>query len=143
MKLKELMTSEVVKLESQASIQEAAEKMRSFNLSAIPVYQGRQLSGVITDRDITIRATADGRDPKKTLVSECLSSELMYGFEDQDIEEVRTLTEQRQIRQMPVLNRARKLVGFVCFMDLHAAKAFATPAFSFPQPNSPLGWGND
>ena len=53
-------------LRPDASIQEAAEKMRALNVSALPVYDGRELSGTITDRDLTVRATARGRDPKTT-----------------------------------------------------------------------------
>jgi CBS domain-containing protein len=61
--------------------------MRSLDVGALPVCDGRRLMGMITDRDITIRATAAGRDPKTTAVRDCLSAEPVYGFEDQDLED--------------------------------------------------------
>jgi CBS domain-containing protein len=73
---------------------------------------------MITDRDLTVRATAAGRDPKTTLVRDCLSSELVYGFEDQDLEEAQALMEQKQIRRLPVLSRDQQLIGIVAMADL-------------------------
>jgi len=84
------MSVEVAMVRSSVSIQEAAEKMRALNVGSLLVYDGRRLNGMITDRDITIRGTAAGQDPKTTLVSDCLSSELIYGFEDQDPQEGQT-----------------------------------------------------
>jgi CBS domain-containing protein len=64
MKLKDIMSTEVEIVPPDASIQQAAAKMRSLDVGALPVCDGRRLVGMITDRDITIRATAEGRDPK-------------------------------------------------------------------------------
>ena len=69
------------------------------------------LVGIITDRDIRIRATAEGRDPRTTAVRDCLGSEPVYGFEDQDLEDAQTLMEQKQIRRLPVMSRDNELVG--------------------------------
>src|SRR5438094_7214992 len=98
MKLKDIMSTEVEIVRPDASIQQAAEKMASLDVGALPVCDGRRLVGMITDRDITVRATASGRDPKTTPVSDCLSSEMAYGFEDQDLEEAQVLMEHKQIR---------------------------------------------
>jgi CBS domain-containing protein len=73
MKLKDIMSTKVEIVQPDASIQEAAEKMHSLDIGALPVCDGRRLSGMITDRDITIRAVAAGRDPKTTLVRDCLT----------------------------------------------------------------------
>ncbi|MDQ3622312.1 MAG: CBS domain-containing protein [Verrucomicrobiota bacterium] len=78
-------TVEVVRPDS--SVAEAADKMRSLDVGSLPVCDGRRLVGMITDRDITIRATADGRDPNNTLVRDCMSPEIVYCFEDQDVQE--------------------------------------------------------
>ena len=110
MKLKDIMSTEVEIVRPDALIQEAAEKMRSLDVGALPVCDGRRLIGMITDRDITIRATAEGRDPKTTVVGDCLSSEPVYGFEDQDLEDAQTLMEQKQIRRLPVMSRDNELV---------------------------------
>ena len=120
MKLKDIMSTEVEIVRPDASIQEAAEKMRSLDVGALPVCDGRRLIGMITDRDITIRATAAGRDPKTTVVQDCLSSEPVYGFEDQDLEDAQTLMEQKQIRRLPVMSRDKELVGIVALGDLAA-----------------------
>jgi CBS domain-containing protein len=120
MKLKDIMSTEVEIVRPDASIQEAAEKMRSLDVGALPVCDGRRLIGLITDRDITIRATAAGDDPKTTVVRDCLSSEPVYGFEDQDVEDAQTLMEQKQIRRLPVMSRDKELVGIVALGDLAA-----------------------
>ena len=80
---------------------------------------------MITDRDITIRATAAGRDPETTLVSDCLSSEPVYGFEDQDLGDAQALMGQKQIRRLQLLSSKKELVGIVALADM-AAKVDAT-----------------
>ncbi len=127
MKLKDIMSTEVVVVQPDASTQEAAKKMRFLDVGALPVCDGRRLSGMITDRDITIRAVADGRDPKTTPVSECLSSDLTYAFEDEDLHKAQALMEQKQIRRLPILSRDKQLVGIVALADL-ARKLGATTA---------------
>jgi CBS domain-containing protein len=82
---------------------------------------------MITDRDITIWATAAGHDPKTTPVEDCRSSEVVYCFEDQDVEDAQNLMEQKQVRRLPVLNRAKKLVGIIALANL-ATKAGAGKA---------------
>ena len=93
---------------------------------------------MITDRDITVRATAAGRDPKTTLVSDCLRSELVYGFEDQDLDEAQALMEQKQVRRLPVLSREKALVGIVALADL-ATKVSAAKAGQATQAISSSG----
>jgi CBS domain-containing protein len=118
MKLKDIMSTNVEIVQTDVSIQEAAEKMRSLDVGALPVCDGRRLRGMITDRDITIRAVAAGRDPKTTLVRDCLSSEPVYGLEDQELDDAQALMEQKQIRRLPVLSREKQLVGIVALADL-------------------------
>ena len=120
MKLKDAMTSQVQVVRPDASIQEAAEKMRSLDVGALPVCDGQQLKGMVTDRDITIRATAQACDPEATLVRDILSPELVYAFEDQDLEEAEQLMQEKQIRRLPVLSRDQQLVGIVALADVVA-----------------------
>ncbi|MBV9492087.1 MAG: CBS domain-containing protein [Verrucomicrobia bacterium] len=120
MKLKDIMTTQVEVVRPDTSIVEAAGKMRSQDVGSLPVVEGQRLVGVITDRDITIRVTAEGRDPKSTTVRECLSPDPASAFEDQDVDDAVQLMQQKQIRRLPVLNRDQQLVGIVALADLAA-----------------------
>jgi len=120
MTLKDIMTSQVEVVEPDTPIAEAAGKMRSLDVGALPVMEGQRLVGVVTDRDITVRATADARDPKTTPVRDCLSPDPAYGFEDQDIEEAAKLMQDKQVRRLPVLSRQQQLVGIVALADVVA-----------------------
>lgn len=120
MKIKNMMSTQVESVRPDASIQEAAQKMRTLDIGALPVVDGQQLKGMVTDRDITIRATAEARDPKTTTVREVLSPDLVSVFEDQDLEEAEQLMQERQIRRLPVLSRDRRLVGIVALADVAA-----------------------
>ena len=118
MQLKEIMTPAVEVVSPEASIREAAEKMRHLDIGPLPVCDGDRLVGMLTDRDITVRAVADGRDPVTTLVREVMTPDIVYGFDDQDVQDANRLMEQYQIRRLPVLNRNKRLVGIVSLGDL-------------------------
>ena len=118
MQLKEIMTADVEVIRPDSSIADAAKKMRSLDVGSLPVCDGERLVGMITDRDITIRATADGRDPNNTLVRDCMSPEIVYCFEDQSAEEAERLMQEKQIRRLPVLTREKQLAGIIALGDL-------------------------
>jgi CBS domain-containing protein len=118
MRLGEVMTMDIEVIGSDASLKEAAAKMKDLDVGLIPVCEGDELKGTLTDRDITVRATAQGRNPSKTKVSHIMSKEIAYCFEDQEIEEAMSLMEARQIRRLPILNREKRLVGIVSLGDL-------------------------
>jgi CBS domain-containing protein len=118
MQLKEIMTHEVEVISPEATLQDAAKKMQRFDIGPLPVCDGERLVGMLTDRDITVRAVAEGSDPTTTTVRQVMTSELVYGFEDQDIQDGTRLMEQYQIRRLPVLNRDKRLVGIVSLGDL-------------------------
>ena len=118
MQLKEIMTPGVEVISPEATIREAAEKMRHLDIGPLPVCDGDRLIGMLTDRDITVRAVAEGRNPVTTLVREVMTPDVVYGFDDQDIQDATRLMEQYQIRRLPVLNRTRRLVGMVALADL-------------------------
>lgn len=107
---------EIVSIDS--SLKVAATKMRELDVGLIPVCDGDRLQGMVSDRDITIRATADGRDPVKTKVSEIMSTDIAYCLEDQEVEEAISLMESRQIRRLPVLDADKRLVGIVSLGDV-------------------------
>jgi CBS domain-containing protein len=102
----------------EASLYEAAEKMSPRDTGPLPVCGGERLVGMLTDRDITVRAVAAGRDPRTTHVRDIMTPDVVYGFEDQDIQDAARLMEQYQIRRLPVLNRHKHLVGMVALGDL-------------------------
>jgi len=118
MRLGEVMTRDVEVIGPNAVLKEAATKMRDLDVGLIPVCDGDELKGTLTDRDITVRATAEGRNPSKTKVSAIMSTEIAYCFEDQEIEEAMSLMEARQIRRLPILNSEKRLVGIVSLGDL-------------------------
>lgn len=118
MELREIMTRDVEVVSSDASLKDAASKMKSLDVGLIPVCDGDRLQGMLTDRDITIRATADGRDPKTTKVNEVMSTDVAYCLEEQEVEEAASLMEARQIRRVPILNQNKRLVGIVSLADI-------------------------
>jgi CBS domain-containing protein len=118
MQLKELMTRGVEVIHPDATLQEAAQQMRGLDVGPLPVCDGEHLVGMLTDRDITVRATAEGRDPKTTKVRDVMTCEVIYAFEDQGITEAARLMEEHQIRRLLVLNRDKRLVGIVSLADL-------------------------
>ena len=118
MQLKDVMTPEVEVIAPEASLYEAAETMSHRDIGPLPVCEGERLVGMLTDRDITVRAVAAGRDPRTTPVRDVMTPDVVYGFEDQDVEDAARLMEQYQIRRLPVLNRGKQLVGMVALGDL-------------------------
>ena len=98
--------------------------MQQLDVGMLPIRDGDRLVGMLTDRDITLRATAEGRDPTKTRVREVMTPEVVYCFEDQDVSEAAKLMQEKQIRRLPILNREKRLVGIVSLGDLavHSAE---------------------
>jgi CBS domain-containing protein len=118
MQLKEIMTKEVELLDSEATVKEAAQAMKRRNIGALPLRKDDRLVGMLTDRDIVVRALADGLDISKVKVSQIMTSPIAYCFEDQSIEDAGKIMEEKQIRRLPVLNRQKRLVGFVSLADV-------------------------
>ena len=118
MKLQEIMSREVEVVVPEASLREAADKMRALDVGPVPVCDGKRVVGMLTDRDITVRATAAGCDPKTTLVHDAMSQEITCCYEDQDVQDAARLMEEKQIRRLLVMNRADDLVGIVSLGDL-------------------------
>jgi len=118
MQLKEIMTRGVDVIAPDATVRDAAQKMKQRDIGPVPVCDGERLVGMLTDRDITIRVVADGRDPATTPVREAMTADVLYCFEDQDVAEARRLMAEQQVRRLPVLNRNNWLVGMVSLGDL-------------------------
>ncbi len=123
MLVKFIMTLDVEWVSPETSIQEAARLMRSLDVGSIPVCaqtseQKSEIVGMLTDRDLAIRATAEGLDPIVTKVRDVMTESLVYCYEDQDVEDAVKLMEALQIRRLIVLNRDNRLVGIVTLGDL-------------------------
>lgn len=121
MLVRDVMTTEPVCVEPEATIQVAAGQMREMRVGFLPVCDNDKLVGSITDRDIAIRTAADGADPKKTQVKEVMTENVEYCFDDQELEEVSQSFTNKRIRRLPVLNRDKRLIG-VCSIGDIAAK---------------------
>ena len=118
MQLSKIITREVETIGPQASVKEAAQRMRSLDVGSLPVCDGRRLLGMVTDRDITIRISSEGRDVNTTPVTEAMTPEIAFVFEDEDVRRAAEVMKERQIRRLPVLDRSKNLVGIVSLGDL-------------------------
>lgn len=118
MLIEEIMTPTVEVIRSDASLQEAAIKMRDLNIGSLPVCDGNQLQGMITDRDIAVRAIAENRNPVHTQVKEIMTTDLYYCFQDQPLQEAAGMMQRHQIRRLPIVNHDKKLVGIIALGDI-------------------------
>lgn len=112
MKISEIMTREVETINPDQSICEAACAMARVDCGAILVHDGDRLVGVVTDRDITVRAVAEGLE-SDTPVSLVMSEHIRYCFEDEEVQHVAENMADIQLRRLPVLDRNKRLVGIV------------------------------
>jgi CBS domain-containing protein len=117
MKVREAMTRDVRLVKPDQPISEAARLMAELDIGALPVEENDRLVGMITDRDIAVRAVAAGRGPD-TAVGEVMSREIKYCFEDQSIDEVTQNMGELRIRRLPVLTRDKRLIGILSLGDL-------------------------
>jgi CBS domain-containing protein len=118
MKIFEVMTSNPEVIAPGQSIQKAARLMLETDTGALPVGDGAHLVGMVTDRDIAVRAVAEGRGPE-TPISEVMSDKLLFAWDDQDVDEVAIQMSDAQVRRFPVLSRQdQRLVGIVSLGDL-------------------------
>jgi len=118
MQLKDIMTRDVEVIAPDQSLQLAAEKMRALDVGPLPVCDGDRLVGVLTDRDIVVRGTAEGRDPFTTTVREVMTDDVVFAFEGDDVRHAAQMMRDKQIRRLLVLDRDRRLVGIVSLGDL-------------------------
>jgi len=117
MKVSECMSREVTIASPKQTIAEAARLMAECDSGVLPVGENDRLVGVITDRDIAIRAVAQKRGPE-TPVRDIMSKEVLYCYEDDDVEDCAGNMGDQQVRRLPVLNRDKRLVGIVSLGDI-------------------------
>src|ERR671918_2313747 len=117
MRVSEAMTRDVRVANPGQTIRDVAKIMAEIDAGAVPVGENDRLVGMITDRDIAIRAVAAGKGPD-TPVREVMSEEVKYCFDDEDLEHVAQNMSDIQMRRLPVVNRDKRLVGIVSLGDV-------------------------
>lgn len=116
--VRDVMTRGVETAAPDTPIAEVARRMRDLDVGSLPVTDGNRLLGIVTDRDLSVRATAAAKDPNNTRVREVMSPELAWVFDDEPADAAARVMRERQIRRLPVLDRTDRLVGVVALADL-------------------------
>jgi CBS domain-containing protein len=122
MKINEIMTRNVDCVSPSLKISLAAEKMLAEDIGFLPICEHNKVVGTVTDRDITIRSVAQGRDPRLAPVSEIMTSTVFHCYEDDDVETVAKTMEDDAVRRMLIFDRDENLVGVVSLGDIARAK---------------------
>ena len=117
MKVKEAMCNDVQLIGPDQTIRDAARRMVEIDAGALPVAEKDRLVGMITDRDIAVRAVALGKSPD-TKVRDIMSGEVLYCFDDEDLTHVSRNMSDMKVRRLPVVNRDKRLVGVISVGDI-------------------------
>lgn len=117
MKVREAMTEDVRVVSPEQTIREAAQMMAERDIGALPVGKDDRLVGMVTDRDIAVRAVGQGRGPD-TKIADVMSQEVMYCYEDDELDNVTHNMGDIQVRRLPVVSRDKRLVGIVSIGDI-------------------------
>ena len=120
--ISEVMTHDVRIASPDDTLETAARLMEEEDFGSLPVAENDQLVGMLTDRDIAIRAVARGLVPRDTTVREVMSAEIKYVYDDETVRDVARVMGDLHIRRLPVVNRAKRLVGIVSLGDLALTK---------------------
>ena len=118
MQAKEVMSSNIRIIPSNTSIQAAAGLMRDMDVGILPVTEDGEIVGMLSDRDIAIRAVAEGADPTATPAREIMSREVISCYADQDAREVVNVMEQKKVRRVVVVDRNNEAIGLISVDDL-------------------------
>ena len=118
MQVKDIMTRDVEIARRDTLLTDAAESMRVHDIGMLPVCDGDQLVGVVTDRDITVRATANKLHPELVRCQDVMTPNVVFCFEDQEVVEAGAIMQDHKIRRLPVVNRQRRLVGIISIGDI-------------------------
>ncbi|HZE96461.1 MAG TPA: CBS domain-containing protein [Planctomycetota bacterium] len=111
--VRDVMSRNVECVEPQASLRTAARIMRDRDFGSLPVCENRQVLGIVTDRDIAVRAVASGLDADRTPVNEIMSREVVSVRETAYLGDAERIMRDRQLRRLPVLNQKGELVGYL------------------------------
>ena len=115
--IRDVMTRGVETISREATLQEAAARMRALDVGVLPVCDGPALAGMVTDRDIAVRGVAEGMVPQESRVADVMTEDVRWCQEDETVEQVLEEMGEQQVRRLPVLNAAREVVGIVALGD--------------------------
>lgn len=118
MQVKDIMTRDVEIARRDTPLSDAAEKMRGHDIGVLPICDGEELVGMITDRDITVRATANKLHPELVRCQDVMTPNVVFCFEDQEVADAGKIMQDHKIRRLPVVNRQRHLVGVLSLGDI-------------------------
>ena len=118
MKVREIMSSPVKQISSSAMVSEAADKMKTFDVGALPILEDNKIVGMLTDRDIVVRTIAMDMDPKMTVIKDIFTPEVLCCFEEDDISAAAKIMEDNQVRRLVVLDNEKTVVGMISLGDL-------------------------
>lgn len=125
MKVGDVMTPDFEAVAPDDTLGAAARLMAELDCGALPVGDGNRLVGTISGRDIAIQVVAEGRDPERTAVGEAMSSDVLYCFENEAVEDVSAKMGNWWVRSLPVVTPDKRLVGVVSLGDLTPAAVSA------------------
>jgi CBS domain-containing protein len=117
-KVREVMIPDVLTVDGSVTVTEAAQKMQSANVGVLPVVEQGVLRGLVTDRDLVVRALARGADPATTPVAECATRDIVCARPDTTIDEAREVMADYQVGRLPVVDEANHVVGIVTLGSL-------------------------
>ncbi|MBU8895080.1 CBS domain-containing protein [Corallococcus sp. H22C18031201] len=118
MRIRDLMTKSLETIGPDEPLRQAAERMRIHSIGALPVMEGGQLVGMLTDRDITVRSTAMGKDPNVTRVRDAMTSAVITCGPDDPLSEAERLMEDWMVRRLIVVDSERHPLGLISLDDL-------------------------
>jgi CBS domain-containing protein len=118
MTVQDIMTKYTFTIPDQTSVEDAARMMKGEKIGLLPVGDKHKITGVITDRDITIRVIAESKDPKHTPVGDVMTCDCFHCFDDQDVEDACFMMEEKHVRRLLVFDRKRDLVGILSLDDV-------------------------
>src|SRR5262245_30388963 len=118
MQVRQVMTRGVEAVDPENTLEEAAKKMKDLDIGLLSVLENDRPIGVLTDRDVAVRSTAQGEDPTRDKVRDVMTPEVICCFDDEDVAEAGQLMKQKQVRRLLVLNRQNRLVGILSLDDI-------------------------
>jgi CBS domain-containing protein len=116
--VRDAMTSDPTGVDASTPIAEVAQRMKQEDVGSIPIIEGGKLTGIVTDRDITVQVVAAGKDPQSTTAGEVASKNLVTIDPQRDLDEALRLMAQHQVRRLPVVEEDGRLVGMLAQADV-------------------------
>jgi CBS domain-containing protein len=118
MKVKDIMTKNVVVIQPDNTVQEAGQKMRDFDIGIMPVCENDRIEGMLTDRDIVVRSIASGQNPVASKVRDVMSTVVFFCYEEESLEEAGKIMKLNQVHRLIVMDHNKRITGILSLGDL-------------------------